>query len=142
MYFDDFVIGTEYEIPGAEIELNEMLEFARRYDPFAIHLDEEYAKKSRFGGLISPGLYSFLVVWKQFVDLELFGDELVAGKSTKVEFLKPVYPGDVLSGTARIINVTRRNKYNGIVEISIAIRNQKGETVLTDVTEGVVRCRI
>ncbi len=142
MYLDDFVIGTEYEIPGAEIERNEMLDFARRYDPFAIHLDEEYAKNTRFGGLISPGLYSFLVVWKQFVDLELFGDELVAGKSTKVEFLKPVYPGDVLSGTARIINVTRRNRFNGIVEISITIRNQKGETVLTDVTEGVVRCRI
>ena len=141
MYLEDFVIGTEYEIPGAEIELNEMLEFARRYDPFAIHLDEDYAKKSRFGGLISPGLYSFLVVWKQFVDLELFGDELVAGKSTKVEFLKPVYPGDVLSGTVRVINVTRRNPYNGIAELSIVVRNQKGEIVLTDVTEGVVRCR-
>ncbi len=141
MYLDDFVIGTEYEIPEAEIEREEMLEFARRYDPFAIHLDEEYAKKSRFGGLISPGLYSLLVVWKQFVDLELFGDELVAGKSTKVEFLKPVYPGDVLSGTARVINVTRRNQYNGIAEVSINVRNQKGEVVLTDLTEAVVRYR-
>ena len=141
MYLDDFVIGTEYEIPEAEIEREEMLKFARRYDPFAIHLDEEYAKKSRFGGLISPGLYSLLVVWKQFVDLELFGDELVAGKSTKVEFLKPVYPGDVLSGTARVINVTRRNQYNGIAEVSITVRNQKGEVVLTDLTEAVVRYR-
>ncbi len=141
MYLEDFVIGTEYEIPGAEIETKEMLEFARRYDPFAIHLDTEYAKTTRFGGLISPGLYSFLVVWKRFVDLELFGDELVAGKSTKVEFLKPVYPGDVLSGSARVINLTRRNEYNGIVEMAIIVRNQEGEIVLTDVTEAVVRCR-
>lgn len=141
MYLDDFVIGTEYEIPGAEIEMKEMLEFARRYDPFAVHLDEEYAKTTRFGRLISPGLYSFLVVWKRFVDLELFGEELVAGKSTKVEFLKPVYPGDVLSGSARITNVTRRNKYNGIAEVVITVRNQEGETVLTDVTEAVILCR-
>ncbi len=141
MYIDDFIIGTEIEIPGAVIHREEMLEFARRYDPFAVHLDEAYAKTTRFGTLIAPGLYSFLVVWKQFVDCNLFGDELIAGKSTKVEWYKPVYPEDTLFGTARVTNVTRRNPYNGIVELVIEVRNQHGEPVLTDTTEAVVRCR-
>lgn len=141
MYLDDFVVGMEIEIPKAVIDREEMLEFAQRYDPFAVHLDEEYAKNTRFGALISPGLYSFLVVWKQFVDCNLFGDQLVAGKSTKVEWLKPVYPGDTLSGTARVTNINRRNSHNGIVELVIEVRNQHGDTVLTDTTEAVVRYR-
>ncbi|MBO5249083.1 MAG: MaoC family dehydratase N-terminal domain-containing protein [Clostridia bacterium] len=141
MYLDDFVIGTELEIPSVEIDPSEMVQFAKRYDPFTVHLDRQYAERSRFGDLISPGLYSFLVVWKQFVDCNLFGDELVAGKSTKVEWFKPVYGGDVLSGKARIVNVTRRNPYNGIAEIVIEVRNQNREIVLVDRTEAVVLYR-
>ncbi len=141
MYLDDITVGTEIEIPEALVDRGEMLEFARRYDPLAVHLEEEYAKGTRFGGLISPGLYSFLAVWKQFVDCNLLGREVVAGKSTKVEWIRPVYPGDILSGTARITKVLRRNSYNGIAEIVIEVRNQHGLTVLVDTTEAIVKYR-
>ena len=65
----------------------------------------------------------------------------MAGKSTKIEWLRPVYPNDVLTGRARISGLTRRNARNGLVEITVEAYNQNGELVLTDLTEAVVACR-
>ena len=71
-----------------------------------------------------------------------FGDELLAGKSTKIEWIKPVFADDVLSSTATVTKLQKRNPKNGLVEISIEAYNQNGELVLTDVTEAIVKCRL
>ena len=68
------------------------------------------------------------------------GNELLAGKSTKIEWHKPVYAGDTLHGQAVITNLVRRNPRNGIVEITIEAYNQNNVLVLTDVTEAIVKC--
>ena len=138
MYFDDIQLGMTVEIPPAVIEKEKMLDFARLYDHVPLHTDEEYAKTTPFGRLIAPGVMSFMSVWAKFIDRGVLGDELIAGKSTKIEWFKPVFAGDTLKGTARITNITPRNPYNGIAEITIDVRNQHGELVLSDVTESVV----
>ncbi len=141
MYLDDLKMNTEIDIPEAVIDKEQMLEFARLYDPIPLHCDEEYAKTTKFGKLIAPGVMSFMAVWSKFVENDIFGDELIAGKSTKIEWHKPVFAEDVLKGKARISNIVRRNDYNGIAEITIDVYNQNGELVLTDVTESVVKYR-
>ena len=141
MYFDDIVLGMELEIAPALIEKERMVDFARLYDPLRIHTDEEYAKTTLFGGLIAPGVMSFMSVWARFLELDFFGNELIAGKSTKIEWLKPVFAADVLTGKARITNLVARNAKNGLVEITIEAYNGKGELVLTDVTEAIVKRR-
>ena len=73
--------------------------------------------------------------------MNFFGDSLLAGKSTKIEWLKPVFADDVLVGRATVTNLVKRSKKNGLVEISIEAWNQKGELVLTNVTEAIVRCK-
>lgn len=142
MYLDDLHIGMEVDLPHVNVELERMLDFARLYDPIPLHLDEEYAKKTQFGGLIAPGVMTFMSVWAEFVKLGLFGSELIAGKSTKIEWFKPVYAGDTLKGKARISDVSRRNKYNGICEVTVDVYNQHDELVLSDVTESVVKYRV
>lgn len=139
MYLDDIKIGTQIDLPPVVIDRERMIEFAKLYDPLPMHYDEAYAKTTRFGKLFAPGVMSFMAVWSKFAEMQIFGDALIAGKSTKIEWLKPVFPGDVLTGTIRITNVTRRNPYNGIAEISLDVYNQEGELVLTDVTESVVQ---
>lgn len=141
MYLNDLEMNTEIDIPEVIIDKAQMLEFARLYDPLPLHMDEEYAKGTRFGKLIAPGVMSFMAVWGKFVENDIFGDELIAGKSTKIEWFKPVFAEDVLRGKARISNIIRRNAYNGIAEITIDVYNQDGELVLTDVTESVVKYR-
>ena len=141
MYFDDLKIGMAVEMDPTVIEREKMLAFARVYDPIPLHLDEEYAKSTPFGALIAPGVMSFMSVWAKYLEKDFFGEELLAGKSTKIEWVKPVYAEDVLTGKATITNLQKRNAKNGLVEISISAYNQKGELVLTDITEAIVKCK-
>ena len=141
MFLDDMNVGMEIDIPSAEISRERMLDFARLYDPMPLHTDEEYAKTTRFGGIIAPGVMSFMAVWAHFVETGFFGNELVAGVSTKITWHKPVFAGDTLTGTARVTEITRRNAYNGLAEVTIDVYNQHGDRVLDDVTEFVVRYR-
>ena len=141
MYFDDMKLGMTVEIPPALIEKEKMMDFARLYDNIPLHTDEEYAKSTPFGNLIAPGVMSFMSVWAKYLEVDFFGRELLAGKSTKIEWLKPVFAQDTLTGKATITNLVRRNEKNGLVEITIEAYNQNGVTVLTNVTEAVVKCR-
>ena len=141
MYFDDIKVGMTVQIAPAVIEKEKMLAFARTYDNLPLHTDEEYAKASPFGALIAPGVMSFMSVWAKYLEVDFFGTELLAGKSTKIEWLKPVYAEDVLTGKGTITRTEKRNTKNGLVEITIEAYNQKGDLVLTDVTEAIVKCK-
>ena len=129
------------DISPVVIEKEKMIEFARVYDNIPLHTDEEYARSSPFGALIAPGVMSFMSVWSKYLEVDFFGEQLLAGKSTKIEWLKPVYANDVLTARAEITKLVKRNAKNGLVEISIRAYNQNGETVLTNVTEAIVKCR-
>lgn len=142
MYFDEIKLGMAVEIPPAVIEKEKMMAFAKDYDNIPLHTDEAYAKASVFGALIAPGVMSFLSVWAKYLEVDFFGKELLAGKSTKIEWIQPVYAQDVLTGRAEITRLQRRNAKNGLVEISIQAYNQNGDLVLTDVTEAIVKCKI
>ena len=141
MYLDDIVLNREIPLPPVEIKKEQMVDFARLYDPFRLHYDDEYAQTTRYGQVIAPGVMTFMAVWAKFMEADILGKELIAGKSTHIEWFRPVFDGDTLTGTARFEKVTRRNAFNGIVEIHFDVRNQHGELVLTDVTESVVKYR-
>ena len=139
MYFDDLKIGMTVEISPAVIEKEKMMTFARDYDNIPLHTDEKYAKTTPFGKLIAPGVMSFMSVWAKYLEVDFFGKELLAGRSTKIEWLKPVFADDVLSGRATITKLVKRNPQNGLVEVTIEAYNQNGDMVLTDVTEAIVK---
>ena len=141
MYFEELKTGMTVDTAPAVIEKEKMVAFARDYDNIPLHTDEEYAKNTPFGKLIAPGVMSFMSVWAKYLEVDFFGAELLAGKSTKIEWLKPVFADDVLTGKATITNLEKRNAKNGLVEVTIEAYNQKGELVLTDVTEAIVKCK-
>ena len=141
MYFEELKTGMTVDTAPAVIEKEKMVAFARDYDNIPLHTDEEYAKNTPFGKLIAPGVMSFMSVWAKYLEVDFFGAELLAGKSTKIEWLKPVFADDVLTGKATITNLVKRNAKNGLVEVTIEAYNHKGELVLTDVTEAIVKCK-
>lgn len=141
MYFEDIQLGAAYDLAPVEISKEQILSFAEKYDYIPLHTDEDYAKTTRFGGLIAPGVMSFMLMWTKFIDVNVFGTELVAGKSTKMEWIRPVYPGDTLTGKAEISGKTKRNSRNGVIEVTVHVFNQNGDLVLTDTTEVVTACR-
>ena len=142
MYLEVFHLEQSWDVPPVVIDREQILSFSRLYDPLPLHTDEEYAKTTRFGGLIAPGVLSFMAVWAKFLEnSDPFGEELIAGTSAKIEWFKPVYADDVLTGRVVVTGVTRRIPYNGVVVTTIEARNQRGELVLTNVTESVVKAR-
>ena len=142
MHFEEILLGAKYEIEPVTIQRDDMMDFAKKYDSIPLHTDEEYAKTTMFGGLIAPGVMSFMSVWEKYLEtVNLAGNELIAGKSTKIEWLKPVFAGDVLKSTCTVSNSVRRNARNGLIEISFDVFNQHGDLVLKDTTEMIVKCK-
>ena len=142
MYFNDLKVGMTVETAPAVIDKDRMLAFAKEYDDVPLHTDEEYAKATHFGALIAPGVMSFMAVWAKYLQVDFFGEELLAGKSTKIEWMKPVFAGDVLTGKAMVTNLVKRSEKNGVAEVTIEAYNQKGELVLVGVTEAIVKNRV
>ena len=141
MYFEEFVLGSKTSIEPVTIEKDDMVAFAKKYDNLPLHTDEEYAKTTLFGQLIAPGVMSFMSVWAKYLENDLAGNELLAGKSTKIEWHKPVFANDVLTSTCTVSKLEKRNAKNGLVEVTFEVFNQNGELVLTDATEMIIKCK-
>lgn len=142
MYFEQIKLNLEIELAPVVIEKEKMLAFAREYDNVPLHIDQEYAAKTPFKKIIAPGVMTFMSVWAKYLEVDIFGEELLAGKSTKIEWHKPVFAGDVLSSTAKVTALEERNAKNGTVELTIFSYNQNGELVLTGTTEAIVKKKI
>ena len=139
MFLDEIQVGDYIDVKPAQIDEQEMMDFSRRFNPVPIHVDEDYAKNTKFGKVIASGMMSFLVVWANYIPYDFAGEHLIAGKSSHIEWFKPVFAGDVLTGKATVTAVKPRNDYNGILEVTIDIYNQEDELVLKNVTESIVR---
>lgn len=131
MYFEDFHVGQQWHVEPFAITREQILAFAKDYDPLPLHLDEDYAKTTRFGGLISSGVMTFMLMWTAFIkEHDPLGEELVAGQNNHMAWPAPLYAGDTLSGTVTVTNLTVRNTHNGVVTVALKGYNQDGKHVL------------
>lgn len=141
MYFDDFNVGDTFELESISIDRQKMMEFAHDYDPQKIHTDEEHGRDSRFADIIAPGIMSFMSVWAKFVKSNIIFDNFIAAQNFRIDWLAPVFAGDELTGKVKITRIEPRNKYNGIVDVNLAIFNQEGRKVMDTVTEAILNRR-
>jgi acyl dehydratase len=143
-YFEDQVVGSVFRLGSIAVNEEEMIAFAKRYDPQVFHTDPEAAKKTAFGGLIASGwltgsLAMRMIVEHRLVHVANFGSPGI----DEVRWPKPVRPGDVLSVRLTIVDARRsRSKPDrGIVTSLIEVLNQSGEAVMTWKGTNIVRCR-
>lgn len=129
------------DIAPAVIEKETMLDFARLYDTIPLHTDEAYAKKHPLANSLHPVSCRLCRYGQKYLEVDFFGEELLAGKSTKIEWIQPVFAEDVLRGKATVTDRVKCSAKNGLTEITIEVHNQKSELVLTNVTEAIVRCK-
>lgn len=143
LYFEDYtpdlaLAGGHYRVSEEEI-----LEFGRRFDPQPLHTDPEAAAAGPFGGLIAPGCLTFAIRNALYNQLPV-RPALVAGLGLDdLQLPTPVRPGDTLSIEVAV-EQTRRSKSKpdtGIVVTRQAVRNQRGETVLSMAAKMIVRAR-
>ncbi len=133
-YFEDYALGGVYDLGSIQVSEAEVLDFARRYDPQAIHIDHAAARAGPYGGLIASGWQTVALFMRQLVDHFLPGPASLGSPGVdQLRWLKPVRPGDVLSARVTVTEARRSNSRpdRGIVTTAAEVTNQAGETVMT-----------
>lgn len=140
LYFEDLEPGRVHELGSVVVTEDEILDFARRWDPQAFHVDPEAAKESVFGGLIASGWHTGAMWMRLYVDSLLDGAASMGSPGVEeLRWLAPVRPGDTLSGRLTVLETTpsaRRRQDRGTVRIRGEMVNQDGVTVMSMVSRG------
>ena len=139
-YLEDFTPGETIDLGSRVVERDEILEFARKYDPQPFHVDEEAAKASIYGGLIASGWHSIAVFMRMLVDAVVSNSASMGSPGIdEIRFLKPVRPGDTLSAKMVVLDVvpSRSKADRGHVRSSYEVFNQRGDKIMTMIGLGI-----
>lgn len=134
IHLEDLEIGRPVAFGSLEVTKEDIVAYARTFDPQPIHLDEEAARKSIVGGLCASGFHSCCLMMRMFADDVLsHGTSFGAPGIDEVKWMKPVRPGDRLSG--RFVCTEKRALGSrpgvGIARIKADMLNQAADTVMS-----------
>lgn len=133
-YFEDLEVGTETYFGTYEVTREEVLEFARKYDPQPFHLSDEEAAKTHFGRIAASGWHTcamtMAVVARHVVDEDQAG--LGSPGIDELRWLKPVYPGDTLRVRGKIVEKrpSRSKPQLGSFRSEMTVTNQDDVPVM------------
>jgi acyl dehydratase len=98
LFFEDFPVGEVVDYGSYEVTAEEIVRFAREFDPQPFHVDEKAARASMLGGLSASGWHVCAIVMRMMVD-DYFGRAASMGSTgiDEMKWLKPVFAGDRLS---------------------------------------------
>jgi acyl dehydratase len=134
LFLEDFAPGQIRESAPRTLTKEEIIAFARDYDPQPFHVDEAAARHSVYGGLIASGWQTvgimMRLLWETFLRETA---SLGSPGSDEIRWLKPVRPGDTLRARFTIVDVvpSRSKPDRGIVRTFTEVLNQHGEIVMT-----------
>lgn len=133
-YFDDYVEGDVHRFGTIAVEADEMIAFAKRFDPQTMHTDPEAAKHTPFGGLIASGWHTAGLVMRLYVEHYLTHVASLASPGLdELRWLKPVRPGDMLSVRVTVLKTvpSKSKRDRGAVTSFVEAINLAGDIVMT-----------
>ena len=133
LYFEDFPLGEVVEYGGIDVSADDIIAFARDFDPQPFHTDEEAALRAT-GGLIASGWHTSALLLR--MNCEAFLTRAAILEESGVEEVRwqwPVRPGDRLH--VRRQTLARRPREGemgaGEVEFLYEVVNQDGAVAMT-----------
>jgi acyl dehydratase len=133
-YFEDYVPGAVYVYGSVTMTEEDILRFAREFDPQGIHTDQQAALQGPYQGLIASGWHTCAVMMRMYADhyISKVGS-LASPGIDELRWVRPVRPGDSLSlrTTVRESRISRSKPDRGLVHTGIEVLNQHGDAVLT-----------
>jgi len=132
-YWEDFPIGKVIEFGGLAVTQEDIIRFAREFDPQPFHLDPEAAQHSTFGGLIASGWHTCALVMRMMCDAYLLESASLGSPGVEnIRWMKPVRPGDTLRVRNVVLDArpleSRPNV--GLVRNRWSVFNQNDEEVM------------
>jgi acyl dehydratase len=145
IYFEDLEIGRETHFGSYEVTREEVLEFAGKYDPQPFHLSDEAAAKTYFGRLSASGWHTCAMTMGVIARAVVREEQAGLGSPgiDELRWLKPVYPGDTLHVSGKIIEKTpsRSKPEIGSFRTRTTVTNQDGVPVLRFTSIVLIRRR-
>ena len=143
-FAEDYKAGDTLDIGSFDVTREEIVEFAQKYDPFPFHIDDEAAKATVFGGIISSGWLTALV-WLRLMHKNFVCYETVLGSPGHEEMVwpTPVRPGDRLTGTVEIkeSRVSKSKPDLGFVRYTAKLTNKNNDEVFMTTSTLIVKSR-
>lgn len=132
-YFEDFAAGQVCATEGVTLSEAMMIDYGLRFDPQAIHIDREAAQATLYKGLIASGWMVAALSFRMLVQSGFIaGGSLGSPGVDELRWLKPVRPGDTIRTEATVTLCRQSSKGGrGYVHLQLAVKNQRGETVMT-----------
>jgi acyl dehydratase len=133
-YFEDYIAGSSHDLGTLTVDEQEVLDFARRYDPQDIHTSLEKAKTGPFGGLIASGWHTAGLMMSLYAPRYLSDvSSLASPGMDELRWSAPVRPGDELSVRVNIIKTKASTSKpdRGVVHTDISVTNQDGVVVMS-----------
>ncbi len=144
-YLEDMKIGQKSSFGSYRVTREEVIDFARKFDPQPFHLDDEAAAKTHFGRLSASGWHTAAMTMAMLV--ENLTKEKQAGLGSpgldELRWLKPVYPGDTLRVETELTDVrpSRSRPEMGSIHSDLTVFNQDNVPVMTMKSIGLVATR-
>jgi acyl dehydratase len=143
-YFEDFRAGEIIECGRRTVTRDAIIAFATEYDPQPIHIDEAYAAKTPFGGVIASGLHMLGICMRQAVDTFLKDAVTLGSPGTEsIRFPKPLKPGRTVHVTAKVLDARPSSTREGRGNIKFALElHDEHDGLLSEwVTVTIFVCR-
>jgi acyl dehydratase len=133
-YLDDYIEGAVHRFGAIKVEADEVIAFAKQYDPQAMHTDPEAAKSTPFGGLIASGWHTAGLMMRLYVEHYLTHVASLASPGLdELRWLKPVRPGDILSVRVTVLKTapSKSKPDRGAVTSFVEVINQACDVVMS-----------
>ncbi len=143
-YLEDLELGRTIDVGQVSVTAEDIVEFARKFDPQPFHVDEAAAQSSPFGGLIASGWHTASLCMRLVVE-RLVDPATTLGSPgvDELRWLRPVRPGDTLTLRITPVEITpsRSKPDRGTARFRYEVTNQRGELVMTMIGLGMIRRR-
>ena len=143
-HFEDLALGEVVGLGKITVTKEMITSFAREFDPFPFHLDEEAAKKSLLGGLASSGWQTAGLTLRLLTDAFLNRIASAGGLGfSDLKWKRPVMKNDTITGTGRIIELRRSKSHPqwGVLTLELDMRNQRNEPVMGQKLTNLIETR-
>ncbi|HZP68531.1 MAG TPA: MaoC family dehydratase [Pseudolabrys sp.] len=143
-YLEDFAAGQVFTSNRLQLDKEQILAFASKFDPQPYHLDEEAARASVFKGLVASGWHTAAVTMRLLVESDFQPADGILGLGLEeLSWPRPVRPGDELRVETEVLEVraSRLRDDRGQVRVRFTTFNQKDQPVQIFTATLLVMCR-